>query len=153
MQTERLPAGTSAQHPPNGACSISGGPPSLDSVLIYTREETSRICDALVEPLANAIHSFDDVDSLLSRSSSVTDAEVSLGTLLRDFCSKVVPLTVALDAKRQAAEQIRTKYAGRVQTLQEPTSKNEGAERHKCPKCYRTFINPAMLQVHLNNHA
>ena len=99
VQTEELSAGTCLEPPPHGACSISGGPSSLDSVLVYTKTEMGRICDALVEPLANAIHSLDDVDSLLSCSSSVADAEISLGTLLRDICSKFVPLTVALDAK------------------------------------------------------
>ena len=155
VQTEGLPAGTSAQQPQAGACSISGGPPSLDSVLVYTRREAGRICDALVEPLANAIHSLDDVDNLLSCCSSFADAEVSLGALLRDFCSKVVPLTVALDAKRQAAEQISAQYAGRLQTFQEARSKNEGVECHKCPRpqCFSTFTNAAMLRVHLNNHA
>ena len=111
-----------------------------------------RICDALVEPLANAIHSLDDVDSLLSCSSSVADAEISLGTLLRDICSKFVPLTMALDAKRQAAEQLRRKYAGRMQTSREPSSRNEGVQCHKCPKCFRTFTNAAILKVHLNSH-
>ena len=96
--------GTSPKQPPGGACSICGGPPSLDSVLIYTQKEIGRICDALVEPLANAIHSLDihsldDVDSLLSRASSVADAEVSLGTLLRDICSKVVCFRIQFQTK------------------------------------------------------
>ena len=154
VQTEMLSAGTSAEQPPDrGACCISGGPLSLDSVLVYTKEEIGTICDALVEPLANAIHSLDDIDSLLSCSSSVADAEVSLGTLLRDICSKFVPLTVALDAKRQAAEQFRARHAGRMQTSQEPSSKNEAVECHKCPQCFRTFTNAAILKVHLNSHA
>ena len=154
VQTEMLSAGTSAEQPPDrGACFITGGPLSLDSVLVYTKEEMGRICDALVEPLANAIHSLDDIDSLLSCSSSVADAEVSLGALLRDICSKFVPLTAALDAKQQAAEQFRARHAGRMQTSKEPSSKNEGVECHKCPQCFRTFTNAAILKVHLNSHA
>ena len=135
VQTEMLSAGTSAEQPPDrGTCCITGGPLSLDSVLVYTKEEMGRICDALVEPLANAIHSLDDIDSLLS-------------------CSSSVPLTAALDAKQQAAEQFRARHAGRMQTSKEPSSKNEGVECHKCPQCFRTFTNAAILKVHLNSHA
>ena len=77
----------------------------------------------------------------------MADAEVSLGALLRDICSKFVPLTAALDAKQQAAEQFRARHAGRMQTSKEPSSKNEGVE------WFRTFTNAAILKVHLDSHA
>ena len=93
VQTEWLPAGTpgtSTEEPRDkGACSISGGLLGLDSVPVYNKKEMGRICDALVEPLAIAIHSLDDIDAVLS-CSAPADAEFSLGFLLRDVCSKIV---------------------------------------------------------------
>ena len=37
-------------------CVVTGGPPGLYSMPVYTREELTIVCDALVEPLAKAIH-------------------------------------------------------------------------------------------------
>jgi len=154
VHTESFPAGTTTEElTDGGACSVSGGPSSLDSVPIYTKEEMGRICDALVEPLAIAMHSLDDIDALLASSAPSTDAEFSLGFLLRDICSKIVPLTMALDAKQQAAEQFKTKHASPMQRSEEQSSKNERGEIHKCPQCFRTFSNAAIPKVHLNQHA
>ena len=84
-------------------CVIMGGPSALDAVPVYTREELTKVCDALVEPLAKAIHGCMDVGSLFE-SSALEVEQFSLGCLLRDICSKVVPLTVVLEQRRQTID-------------------------------------------------
>jgi hypothetical protein len=93
-------------------CVIMGGPSALDSVPVYTREELANVCDALVEPLANAIHGCMDAGSLLARSRPEVE-QFSLGCLLRDICSKVVPLTVVLEQRRQTIDT----YSEKLQEL------------------------------------
>ena len=95
-------------------CVVSGCPPGLDTP-VYTKDDMSKICDALVEPLATAIHSLDDIDALLACSDTAASAEFSLGSLLRDVCAKVVPLTTVLEAKQQAAERFRRKHGAQTQ--------------------------------------
>ena len=91
-------------------CVIMGGPPGLDARPVYTRGQLTSIFDALIEPLAIAIHGCTDgsidVERLIEDSTSEVE-KFSLGSLLRDICSKVVPLTAALDAKQLAIDQFK----------------------------------------------
>ena len=81
------------------ACKVTGGPPALDTTLIYSDEEISLICDALIGPLAKEINRFEQVEELPVK--IVADgAKHGFGKLLRDVCSKIVPLTSVLEMRR-----------------------------------------------------
>jgi len=133
------------------SCELRGGPISLHTEAIYTKTEMSTICEALVAPLAREIHALDDLEYLESMASAdvpvniSSSAECTLGGLLHDVCSKVVPLTSALQAKRQAAHRVvdsiraRRHSSGDMWTQQRNTgSSTERAmgseDLHKCPK-------------------
>ena len=136
---------------------------------IYTKAELSTIYDALVAPLAREIHSLDDLEHLESMASAddfvsvSSGCELSLGGLLHDVCSKIVPLTSALQVKRRAAHAVIDCIRKRCYRSGDACTKEQNAsssmERttlgnvcHKCSKCFRSFTRAAALKLHLSSH-
>lgn len=110
-------------------CVIIGGPSGLESMPVYTREELTIVCDALVEPLAKAIHGLADVGNLFAGSAPVVE-KFSLGGLLRDICSKVVPLTAVLEARQRTIDKIREDHRELYQQSQTLRSNAEHSRDH-----------------------
>ena len=110
-------------------CVIIGGPSGLDPMLVYAREEFTIVCDALVEPLAKAIHGLGDVGNLFAGSAPVVE-KFSLRGLLRDICFKVVPLTAVLEARQRTIDKIREDHRELYQQSQTLRSNAEHSRDH-----------------------
>lgn len=95
-------------------CTLVGAPAALDTALIYSDEEISGICDALVGPLARELQLFDNMTDFPLRLAS-DGAKHCLGKLLRDVCTKVVPLTSELQTRRNVIEKALASRAMRNQ--------------------------------------
>ena len=67
----------------------------MDKALIYSDGELAAICDALVGPLARELQMFDSLEEMPRKLAS-DGAKHCLGKLLRDVCTKVMPLTSVL---------------------------------------------------------
>ena len=78
------------------------------------------VCDALVEPLAKAIHGLMDAEKLrkLFAGSAPEVERFSLGGLLQDICTKVVPLTAVLGARHRSIDWCRETHRKKLQQSQ-----------------------------------
>ena len=112
---------------PGSTCELIGAPAALDAALIYTDEEISLICDALIGPLAKEIHKFDRITELPAQ--LVSDgAKHGLGKLLRYVCAKVVPLTRVLQMRRETVQKLMDSLVhGDEQQKIKKTVVNQGA--------------------------
>ena len=93
----------------NRKCVLVGGPPALDTALVYTSGEVAKICDALVEPLAKEMHCLEELDVLLGNLAPKSSTH-TLGGLLQDICTKVVPLTAVLQERRDIVHRLRQEH-------------------------------------------
>ena len=116
------------------SCELVGGPSAMDTELIYTDEEMSQICDALVSPLAREMHMSDNMEELPVKVFS-DGAKHGLGKLLRDICCKVVPLTRVLEMRRDTVQKHMVRRGGeREDPKYKETSANLGDGKFFSPQ-------------------
>ena len=85
----------------------------MDKALIYSDGELAAICDALVGPLARELQMFDSLEEMPRKLAS-DGAKHCLGKLLRDVCTKVVPLTSVFQMRRDVVKTVMTSSSVQV---------------------------------------